>query len=199
MPISRGRRCHGGRLVALAVLVLALHAGCAGRSGRAALPDAPAVAKRPPADERHAAGAEQERIRLPGQNRWLPSEDPRNRPAGESPPAASAMRAARRIAAPASTDGSAAGADPIGERGVVETREPHYAVQVLASATTARAYALRAELEKALGIPVAVDSEDGIWKVRLGHEAERDAAEELRRRLVGLGYEDAFVVFRGRR
>jgi hypothetical protein len=102
------------------------------------------------------------------------------------------------IGPPASTDG-AAGATSGSPAPLPEADSPHYAVQVLASATTARAYALRAELEKALGIPVVVDAEDGVWKVRLGHEAERDAADELRRRLVGLGYEDAFVVFRGRR
>ena len=67
-------------------------------------------------------------------------------------------------------------------------------MQVLASAVPANAYRVRGELQETLGTAVYVEQEQGILKVRTGDFRDRSDADTLRRRLFGLGYEDAFVV-----
>jgi hypothetical protein len=196
--------------IVLAALLVVAQAGCATRSRHVASSGQPPVAEEDEARVPERAGARggQEAVRLPGQDRWLPSEDPRNRPASGGRTTI-IMPEAMTIGPPSSADAPAPAAGPQGAPAPVTAPQdattperadaPYYAVQVLASTTELRARSLRDELTKALGIPVAVDAEGGIWKVRLGHEAQREAAEELRRRMAGLGYEDAFVVYRGSR
>ena len=41
---------------------------------------------------------------------------------------------------------------------------------------------------------VYLEAEREIWRVQVGNEEERSEAQPLRRRLIGLGYEDAFIV-----
>lgn len=232
----RSRLCGGG--LAAAVLFLVLLVGCGGGARRAGPPrvdptvtekESPEIAVAQPdgpeerparADETQGppekpALVEAERIRLPGQDRLLPSEDPRNRPDGGGaatlfrsppavgPPAASRAKSDPAMDTPESDSKRSAGAAP----GAASKRSeeawkpgrPSYVVQVFATRTTTRAHALWHELEEALGIPVVVEDEDGIWKVRIGREAERSAAEKLRRRLMAMGYEDAFIVRQGSR
>jgi hypothetical protein len=72
--------------------------------------------------------------------------------------------------------------------------ERRYRVQVLASTFLKSALALREELMASIAEDVYLDVEREIWKVQVGDETERSRAQSLRRRLVGLGYEDAFIV-----
>lgn len=69
-----------------------------------------------------------------------------------------------------------------------------FRVQVLAIAALKSALAAREEVAKVVEEPVYVEPEQQIWKVRVGDLPDRQAADTLRRRLVGLGYEDAFVI-----
>lgn len=152
--------------VCLALLVLS---GCAGRRGGGAAGTGPEAAD----------GS----IRLPGQDRIYPSEDPRNRP----PPGQTRiwMPEPATIGAPA--DGGAVGADPAGG-------EEAISVQVLATVDRRKAEELRESLAGRLGLPARIVREQEIWKVRVGSFEDLLAAEALRRRLIGLGYDDAFLV-----
>lgn len=153
-------------------------------------------------------------LRLPGQDRVYPSEDPRNRPGtltiggGErrvvEPGTPAEPRAAVEPGAPAGPGAQVAPAthdqpiipDPEDEFAPppVRSGDARYRVQLLASMGRATAMALREEMAGVLAIPVFVEHEPGIWKVRAGDFRERVEAEALRRRIVGLGYADAFVV-----
>lgn len=223
-----------GLLAAIVVVTGVFAAGCGGRGRGAPKPaiDAragsssrkdPVVAgvegsgsKRPEEEgrERPAAG-----IVLPGENRLLPSQDPRNlagsqelAPAAPSdaeavPPAAAppvvvqdsgvAPAEGSRPAAPIShgsekTDPPAAPVSFLPSP--IAPGESRFRVQVLASAVPHNAYRVRGELEESLGFPVYVEPEQGILKVRTGDFRDRSDADTLRRRLFGLGYGDAFVV-----
>lgn len=176
-------------------LALLLAVGCAGRS-KVAPPRPPGV---------HEAGEEAERreparqpleeaeptLRLPGQDRVYPSEDPRNRPGAVS----GGLRIGGQESAAVSHD-SAIVPDPEAEFAppAVAPGEARYRVQMLASMSRASAMAFRAEMAGILDAPVFIEHEPGIWKVRAGDCSEQSEAESLRRRIVGLGYDDAFVV-----
>jgi hypothetical protein len=69
-----------------------------------------------------------------------------------------------------------------------------YRVQVLASTFPEAALRLREELAEIVVEGVYVKAERGVWRVQVGDEKERASAQSLRRRLIGLGYEDAFIV-----
>lgn len=139
-------------------------------------------------------------LRLPGQDRVYPSEDPRNRP-GTLTIGGGERRAAGAPAEPGAQVTPATHDQPIIPDPEDEFAPPpvrsgdaRYRVQLLASMGRATAMALREEMAGVLAIPVFVEHEPGIWKVRAGDFRERVEAEALRRRIVGLGYADAFVV-----
>ncbi len=212
-------------LVAMGILAAA---GCAGRGRGAPRPEigaqggagqreAPAVGAGGGSGSKEAEDRGEERsagtIVLPGQNRLLPSQDPRNlagsgelAPAGEGPAVAAPAVAAPPIV-PGDVEGNEAPASPARESAKTDSQAPssflpppippgedRFRVQVLASAIPANASRVRGELEETLGLPVYVEQEQGILKVRVGDFRDRAAADTLRRRLFGLGYGDAFVV-----
>jgi hypothetical protein len=72
--------------------------------------------------------------------------------------------------------------------------ESRFRVQILASVVLKTALGAREEVAGAVEEPVFVEREQEIWKVRVGDLRDRAAADGLRRRLIGLGYDDAFVV-----
>ncbi|MBD3160796.1 MAG: hypothetical protein GF346_01505 [Candidatus Eisenbacteria bacterium] len=148
-------------------LVLLLLTGCAGRGG-----NGPAE----PVEEG------KRKVQLPGQERAYPSEDPRNCPA----PGRTQVWMPEAVSIGAPEEEPA----PIPET----ERAEGVAVQVFATVDRRKADRLRESLDRDLDLPVRVDSEQGIWKVRVGPLEDRLAAEALRRRLIGLGYEDAFLV-----
>jgi hypothetical protein len=69
-----------------------------------------------------------------------------------------------------------------------------FRVQILASVAFNTALRVRDELSKTFEEPVYLEREQEIWKVRVGDLRDRATADGIRRRLVGLGYDDAFVV-----
>jgi hypothetical protein len=186
-------------------------AGCAGRGRGTPRPDvgaqgedghraAPAtgVAADPGSRESGDRGREQqaETVILPGQNRWLPSQDPRNQ-AGSGELAPEDENSA--TPAPVPPPPEPVKADPQASASSftpppIPPGEDRFRVQVLASAVSINAYRVRGELEETLGQPVYVEQEQGILKVRAGDFRDRVDADTLRRRLFGLGYGDAFVV-----
>jgi hypothetical protein len=171
--ISRGV----GAVVLAACLLAA--AGCAGRRG----------GERPGDSESgRSEDARREGVALPGQNRYLPSEDPRNQ--------AGAARQTR-----VSTYGRSGYELPTEEMPVnpfppplIPPGESRYRVQVLASTFLKSALRLREELVALLGDEVYLEGEREVWRVHVGNAKRRSDAQALRRRLIGLGYEDAFIV-----
>ncbi len=217
---------------ALIVLILAgigIPGGCARRARTQPPPviDVTAGAKEKP-DETGGG------IRLPGQNRVLPSEDPRNRPQPGAPADQQAEMPAEAAAGSSSTSGAAIersntpgaapdrsnapgaapersmtpGAapdrsntgparalDPAGDLRppAVPAGETRYRVQLFASSRSHTAFAMRDEIASNVGDPVYIEQENGLWKVRVGDCRTREDANALRRRMIGLGYADAFV------
>jgi hypothetical protein len=208
----------------LLIASLLVDGGCAGRGRGTRGPEVGAPSKGGATEEpagAKAAGREttserepgeavrSEEITLPGQNRTLPSQDPRNQEGtGELPRIGDASGISPAQASPGATEGAGTPAPQPGqiERAEapplppsflpppVPSGESRFRVQVLASALAANAYRVRSELEENVGMPAYVEQEQGIWKVRAGDMRERAEADVLRRRLFGLGYEDAFVV-----
>jgi hypothetical protein len=171
------------RTVGMAVLAgcLVLSAGCAGRKGgRTSGEPLDSGGGRPRVPQR-------EGILLPGQDRLLPSQDPRNQPQGDSIKVSRLVRPAYEPP-PELPDDNPFPPPP------VPSGAWRYRVQVLATTYLEKAVRLREELIAVLGKQVYLDAERGIWKVQVGDEADRSAAQTLRRRLIGLGYEDAFIV-----
>lgn len=132
-------------------------------------------------------------VKVPGQDRSYPSEDPRNRPQsnapalpGSVPPPAGqpAEPSARKAPRPAADF-----APPTVPAGVSRFR-----VQVFASVSLQTALKTREEVAGVVEEPVFLEREQEVWKVRVGDLSERVAADGIRRRLMGLGYDDAFVV-----
>jgi hypothetical protein len=158
--------------------------------------------------ERQSAEGDQiEAIVLPGQNRTLPSEDPRNQ--GEAPEATPSGTAVQTVPAVPAGESGETRSGPIPARASASNEPPtvpshlpppippgesRFRVQVLASTSPVNAFRLREEIQETLGLAVFVEQEQGISKVRVGDLEERAEAETLRRRLFGLGYQDAFVV-----
>jgi len=190
-------------MAGLAAAGLAAVSGC-GKGGKAA-PPVPVVTERAPDREERKLGGGQEReetLRVPGQDRLLPSQDPRNQPREAAAPDAGAGSAAgtevtltpQPPATAASAESSAGSlAPPQVPRG-----EVRYRVQLMATLRAGAAYELHAELKEILDLPVYVEFEQGLHKLRVGDFRARGEADDARRRLVGLGYADAFVVeFRG--
>jgi len=73
---------------------------------------------------------------------------------------------------------------------------PCHRVQVLSSRSRESAERIRAELEKALGVPAVLreNSDATSHRVRVGEFETRDEAARLRDTLAGNGYPDAFIV-----
>ena len=153
---------------------------CAGRKG-AAPPD--------DSESRQSQGADRgDRITLPGQNRYLPSEDPQNQPGAEKP------KSVRMDVRPMYEPPREIAPENPFPPPLVPPGETRYRVQVLASTFPESALRLREELAAIFGEEVYIEASRGIWKVQVGDEREQASAQSLRRRLIGLGYEDAFIV-----
>jgi len=215
------------RLAAVAVLIGAAGAGCAGHRRTHAPPstDVTTESTRKIEPPPKASGSE---IHLPGQNRTLPSEDPRNRPrsgapempvlntpggasASRSPAPASAAQSSASTGTPPvakaedTPDSRPVGGGPSGDPAArllpppVPAGEVRFRVQVFASTNSFSAFSMRDETARTVGEPVYVEQEGGMWKVRLGDCKSLQEAQALRRRVKGLGYDDAFVLeVRGR-
>ena len=199
----------------LLVLLFAV-GGCGGRA-RTTPPPATDVAKPAEkageADEKPGAPGVVEEISLPGQDRYYPSEDPRNRPrSGGSGLTPSPVPKAAPASASPSVPGARPQEQPTGSGyGDLELKqlppaaadvapppvpkgESRFRVQVLASAVLNTAMNVRKEVSEAVDEPVFVEWEREIWKVRVGDLPDRVEADAVRRHLMGLGYDDAFVV-----
>jgi|GEM_PF-5076244 len=213
------------RLAAVAVLIGAAGAGCAGHRRTHAPPstDATGESTRKVEPPPNVSGSE---IHLPGQNRMLPSEDPRNRPRSGAPemPVLNPPGGASASQSPASAAQSSASTrtppvakaedtpdpcpvvgGPSGDPAArllpppVPAGEVRFRVQVFASTNSLSAFSMRDETARTVAEPVYVEQEGGIWKVRLGDCKSLQEAHALRRRVKGLGYDDAFVLeVRGR-
>ncbi len=175
------------RIVCFAI-ACALAAGCAGR-GKVSRPPA-VVEEQRPAQPQSRERAEpvkegESTLRLPGQNRLMPSEMSGAR--GPAPETA--------LPRPAASDAPAA-PDPEEEYAPppVPIGQARYRVQIFATATRAGAMRLRDEMTRTLAASVYVEHEPGIWKVRVGNYVDRSEAESMRRRIAGLGHGDCFVV-----
>lgn len=144
----------------------------------------------PPSDakSKQSQGERQEGIALPGQDRILPSEDPQNQPREGSP---QKVRMDVRPMYEPPPEISPKNPFPPPPIPLGETR---YRVQVLASTYLKNALSLREELVGSVGEEVFLEVEREIWKVQVGDETSSSGAQSLRRRLIGLGYEDAFIV-----
>jgi cell division septation protein DedD len=170
--------------------------GCAARSRTQKPPTGDAAAERIP--PKLSTDEAESGLRLPGQNRFLPSEDPRNGEGGRSGAGAGAsggaVAAAGAVAVPSAPRESAG--DPAAKLlpPPVPPEGVRYRVQVFASSSSYPAYSMRDEVAGIVEEPVYVEQEEEIWKVRLGDLKSREDADALRRRMRGLGYEDAFIV-----
>ena len=120
----------------------------------------------------------------------MPSQDPRNRP---TPGQTTVIMPEPVTIGPAQTPTLEH------EPPTVPAGETRYRVQVLAAVSRANALRLRGTLADDLGLDAYIELEQGIWKVRVGNDEDRSVARALCRRLVGLGYEDAFIVECGSR
>lgn len=166
-----------GAIALLGCLILL--ADCAGRRGGSRSGES---------ESKRSESEQGEGITLPGQDRHLPSEDPRNQPgqARQTRVSTSGRRVYEPPAEVMPDNPFPAPPIPAGGR--------RYRVQVLASTFLDNAVRLREELVASFGEEVYLEAERGVWRVQVGDEEQRAIAESLRRRLLGLGYEDAFVV-----
>ena len=174
-----------GALAVAACLIL--FASCAGRRGGS--PADPVASDSTVPNRSQPEGRRSDPLTLPGQNRTLPSEDPRNQPGGEQTEVALPV-----VQRAAELPGAEAGeivlpSSPGGQR---ETAR--YRVQVFATRLPESARRLRAELAGRFGEAVHLVEDGGITKVQVGDEKDRDAALSLLARLLGMGYQDAFIV-----
>ena len=190
VKISRAISRPAGLAALTVPLILGL--GCASRRGSTdsrPMPDV-TMTERQAGEPDSARAGKPDRIRLPGQDRLLPSEDPRNRPQpGVVPPMT------------VEQEGPGKPIDPAAQflPPPIPPGESRFRVQVLASTMSLPSFRMREELAAQIPEPVFVEQERGIWKVRVGDLKDREQAEALRRRMLGLGYDDAFVVaLRGR-
>jgi cell division septation protein DedD len=132
----------------------------------------------------------------------MPSEDPRNQPPGGAAEPASTSSGETGVtlvpAPPAATDQASTPPGPLAPP-PIPRGEVRYRVQLIATLRAAAVYELQAELRDLVDAPVYAELEQGLWKLRVGDFTSRDDADGMRRRLVGIGFSDAFVVeFRGR-
>jgi hypothetical protein len=150
---------------------------------------------------------------LPGTGRVYPSQDPRNRAvpgapeafpppgamagsvvqsgvaeSGEGAPAEESVAEDARAAT--ATEGPTAGASVA----VVPSPSSGWSVQLLASSSLPVARERAEALAPFFPEPPRVEPAGGLFKVRVGRCATRDEAEALRRKALGLGLRDAFVV-----
>lgn len=235
-------RISSSTLLMLVILV----AGCGGRS-RTTPPPAVDVTRqaeaRKPAKRSEPPAVRGDDVKVPGQDRFYPSEDPRNRPQSNAPAlpgsaprpagetsatAAPAVEGAPAVEAKSGAQvGQGANAEPgaqtepggsgtpatppAGQPAEPSTRkapraaadfapptvpagESRFRVQVFASVSLQTALKTREEVAGVVDEPVFLEREQEVWKVRVGDLSERVAADGIRRRLMGLGYDDAFVV-----
>lgn len=167
------------------VMVLAICGGLvqlADCAGRGAYDSPPPTAER---DSHRSARSRGGKLSLPGQDRYLPSEDPRNSP-GARPPSKPAVDSMVKSSA---EEPSRPFSPPL-----VPPGEMRYRVQLLASSSLEDVLRFREQVEELSGVAAYLVEEQSLWKVRVGDETSRTAAETLRRRLVARGYEDAFIV-----
>ena len=78
--------------------------------------------------------------------------------------------------------------------GAIGAPRPVYRVQLMATADGALAERRAEEFRRVFREPVRIDSEGGLFKIRLGACGARAAAEALQREAVAAGLRDAFVV-----
>ena len=69
-----------------------------------------------------------------------------------------------------------------------------FRVQVFATGDEETAEAVREAAQEKMGIPVYVELVEGLYKVRIGDCATREAAEVLKQRCQEAGYGDAWIV-----
>jgi hypothetical protein len=174
--VGISKRSCNRRLAFAVALIALLLCGCAGRRA-GGLEEGTGGARR---------GSEKEpplkSILLPGQNRTLPSQDPRHAPGDRTARIGLIEETEHRPSQPSV---------PVSEAGRGEVR---YQVQVLATGDPQKARRQRDRLEDLLRVPVSIERELGLSKVRVGSEIDRAGADALQRRLAGMGYRDAFVV-----
>ena len=168
------------RSLTVIVVLVAIVGGTMGCSGRRPAGSLKGI------EEKSRGGRSSESLGLlPGQNRYLPSRDPRNAPIDRR----------FKIGSPDRRQSPEPGAPERGyEPPASRAGETRFRVQAFASAHRETALEIRGRLERNLEIPVYMELEGGIWRVRLGNENDRLAAELLQERLRSIGFEDAFVV-----
>lgn len=77
---------------------------------------------------------------------------------------------------------------------MTQPSETFYSVQLQVASTADRAKEWQARAATIFRVPVRVDAEEGLHKLRVGRYAGSDSAEEMRREAVAAGYVDALVV-----
>lgn len=101
----------------------------------------------------------------------------------------SAVPPADRVEMPGTPPGSPAGSVPAGL-----PSEATYTVQLQVASTAERAQEWRERAATIFRVPVRVDVEGGLHKLRVGIYSAPESAEEMRRDAVAAGYVDALVV-----
>ncbi len=114
----------------------------------------------------------------------MPSEEEAERAPAGAPEA---------LPAPSAPAGEPGAAPAPEDRDEAATR-PGYRVQLFATTDAALAEARATELRELFEEAIYVEAEGPLYKVRVGDCGSRDEAAELRRRALGLGLEDAFIV-----
>ncbi len=132
---------------------------------------------------------------VPGADRVYPSDDPRNRPNSGASEAFPLPGNVTPVQTRVTTErlrvnGEGAILPPGG------STPTGFAVQLFASRSRAMAEERAREIAAHLGEPVEVREENGLYKARIGAMSGRSEAEQLRRRVIELGFRDAFVVER---
>lgn len=221
VPRRKGGRLGGWPLfVAAGVLGCLLILACGGCASRARV--VPVPIQKPPAEEvrlepRDGADSDVRAAPLPGAERVYPSQDPRNQtvpgapvafPESPAAPSGAKVPPQPEIPSPEATapsavsppDGAVA---PPGETNrssgpsagsAPALAEEGFSVQLFATNSRVAADQRATDLRRYFELAPRVTAEGGLFKVRLGPYAERDAAENVRRRAFDLGFRDAFVV-----
>jgi cell division septation protein DedD len=78
--------------------------------------------------------------------------------------------------------------------GEADATGPIYRVQLVATSNAALAQRRAEEFRGRFAEPVRVDTEDGLFKVRVGACADRETAAALQRKVTALGVSGAFIV-----
>jgi hypothetical protein len=207
-----------GRIYAVGALALLLAAGCASKPrlrtpdlgpDRGTIPRADrSTAEKLPGADRVYPSQEDDNQAAAG----APEAFPKPREAAPDPAAATGRGAPKPAAA-----SRAAGADGLSnldpdavmarrksgvpDAGPIEIPKPlppdakvAYSVQLYAGTSFDISEERRKELQSYFEVPLRIDSEGGLYKVRAGRFRSREDAEETRRTAASIGIEGAFVV-----